>query len=267
MRRRRNGERERMNKRLLGRLKRLWERTPVLGLTTAFLLAVFVSLLMWVVFCSKEDCSGDRICLLLGVTEKIEAVKLLGLAIAGVVAFWGVVVANRRAKAMADSAKAAADSAKAIEAGNRQQAFKDGVKHLGSGKSSVRQGGAHTLFHLAWEDKELRASIADVLCGHIRETTGDKKYQEKNKDKPSTEMQSLLRLLFTAETMDEEMLTEFWQDIKPDLNGSYFCGVELEGAHFRKAKLNSAQFQGASLDKAQFQEASLGGAQFQGGNA
>ena len=237
----------------------------------AIFLAAFVLLLAWVAFCSKDDCSGDRICLLLGVTEKTEAIKLLGLAIAGVVAFWGVVVANRRAKAMADSAKAAADSAKAAddtakaaEAGNRQRVLKDGVEHLGSGKPSVRQGGAHALFHLALKDEGLRASIAGVLCAHIRETTGDKDYQEKNKEKPSTEMQSLLRLLFTTETVDDRRLGRFWEGITPDLNGGYFRGVELESARFRGAKLSAAQFQGASLVKAQFQRASFGKAQFQG---
>ena len=196
------------------------------------------------------------LCRLLGVTEKTAAIKMLGLSIAGIVAFWGVVVANRRADAMANTAKA-------TEAGNRQRAFKDGVEHLGSDKASVRQGGAHTLFHLALEDEKLRASIAGVLCAHIRETTGDQDYQEKSKDKPSTEMQSLLRLLFTTEIVDERRLARFWQGITPDLNGGYFHGVELVGARFQGAKLRSARFQRASLDKARFQGASLDKARFQ----
>ena len=275
--------------------------------TTAFWLAVsvFSVLLLWVAFGSKDNCTSHGMCWLLGVTDKTEAIKLLGFAIAGVMASWGVVAANRRsdamvdtakataksakaagntakataksakaadntakataksAKAAADTAKAAADTAKATESGNRQRAFKDGVEHLGSEKPSVRQGGAHALFHLALEDERLRASIAGVLCAHIRETTGDKDYQERNKDKPSTEMQSLLRLLFTTETVDEGRLERFWEGITPDLNGGYFCGVKLEGAQFRGAKLHSAQFQGASLGEAQFQQASLWRAQFQ----
>ena len=167
------------------------------------------------------------------------------------------------AKAANNTAKAADNTAKATEAGNRQRAFKDGVEHLGSGKPSVRQGGAHALFHLALKDEGLRASIAGVLCAHIRETTGKKGYQEKNKDKPSTEMQSLLRLLFTTETVDEGRLAGFWEGITPDLEGGYFRGVELVGARFRGAKLNSAQFQRADLGRAQFQGASLWRAQFQ----
>ena len=262
MRRRRNdgravsGERERMDKRLLGWCMRTWQRMSCLYWTAALLLAAFVSLLAWVAFGSQDNCSGDMLCRLLGVTEKNAAIKLLGLAIAGVVAFLGVVVANRRADAMADVAKAA-------EVGNRQQAFKDGVEHLGSDKASVRQGGAHALFHLALEDEKLRVSIAGVLCAHIRETTGDKNYQEKNKGRPSTEVQSLLSLLFTTETVGEVRLGKFWKGATPDLEGGYFCGVQLESAQFRGAKLSWAQFQGASLWKAQFQGASLWKARFQ----
>ena len=233
-------------------------------------LSALSALLFWVAFGSKDDCSSHRICCLLGVTDKTEAIKLLGFAIAGVMAVWGVVVANRRAEAMAESAKAANNTAEAAnkranatEAGNRQRAFKDGVEHLGSDKPSVRQGGAHALFHLAMKDDGLRASIAGVLCAHIREATGKKGYQKKNKDKPSTEVQSLLRLLFTEETMDEGKLARFWQGATPDLSGGYFRGAELSNAQFRGAKLRSVQFQGASLEKAQFQGASLEKAKFQ----
>ena len=238
-----NGGRERMAKRLLGRYRpmwqwcrRVWQRMSCLGRMVAIsLLAVFLSLLAWAVF------SGE----------------LLWRLTAGVVALFGLVVAKRRADAMANTAKAA-------EAGNRQRAFKDGLEHLGNDKSSVRQGGAHALFHLALEDEKLRASIADVLCAHIWETTGDKDYQEQNKDKPSAEMQSLLRLLFTTEIVDERRVGRFWEGITPDLNGGYFRGVELEGARFQGAKLNSAQFQEASLGEANFRGASLREAQFQG---
>ena len=235
----------------------------LLVLSSVLLLLVVVSSSLWVMFGDTIGYDGGWIYKRLGVTEKAAALKTLGLAIAGIGALLGVVVANRRAKALADSAKAADDTAKAAEAGNRQRAFKDGAGHLGSDKSSVRQGGAHALFHLALEDERLRASIAGVLCAHIRETTGTKKYQEQNKDKPSTEMQSLLRLLFTTETVDEGRMERFWEGIAPDLDGGYFCGVELEGAQFRGAKLNAARFQGALLRAARFQGAYLQRVQFQ----
>ena len=227
--------------------------------TAAFLLMFFVLLLAWVAFGNKIGCDGRWIYDSLGlcVTEKNAAIKLLGLAIAGVMAFWGVAAANRRSDAMAKAVDA-------TEAGNHQRAFKDGVEHLGSDKSSVRQGGAHALFHLALGDEKLRASIAGVLCAHIRETTGKKFYREKNKDKPSAEMQSFLRLLFMTEVMDKKRLARFWRGITPDLRDGYFCGVKLEKAQFQGAKLRLAQFKGASLRRAQFQGADLERAQFQG---
>ena len=113
--------------------------------TASFWLVLLASLvllvLLWVAFGSEDNCRCHCVCWLLGVTDKTEAIKLLGLAIAGVMAAWGVVAANRRSDAMADTAKAANNTANATEAGNRQQAFKDGVEHLGNDKPSVRQGG------------------------------------------------------------------------------------------------------------------------------
>ena len=261
-----NGGRESMDKRSPGGYGRTRRRmSSVLDLATTFLLVFFAFLLVSVALDNPYQCESNLMCYLLGVTEKAEAVKLLGYAIACLATFSGVrLMASRRAEAMVESVKATDNTAKATEAGNRQRAFKDGVEHLGSDKSSVRQGSAHTLFHLALEDEQLNASIAGILCAHIRETTGDKGYQGKNKDKPSTEMQSLLKLLFTTETVDERRLERFWQGITPDLNGGYFHGVELEGARFQGAKLNSAQFQGASLEQAQFQGVDLWGAQFEG---
>ena len=282
-----------MGKRLLewwGRLKEWMDE----GATTAFLSVLLLSSVLlfpllvlsslWVMF---GDTIGYDACWIykrLGVTEKAAALKTLGFTIAGIVAFWGVMAANRRSDAMAKSANAATESAKAAdntakanaksakaadntanvaEAGNRQRAFQDGLKHLGSDKASVRLIGARALFYVAMEDEKQRAAIASFLCAYIRETTGDKGYQEENKDKPSTEVQSLLKLLFTTETMDEGRLTEFWQDITPDLNGGYFRGVELENAWFRGAELRSAQFKGAKLTGARFQETQLDRAQFQ----
>ena len=258
------------------------EKTTIAFWVFSSVLLVLLVLLLWVAGGSEDDCGSHRICWFLGVTNKTEAIKLLGLAMAGIVAFWGVMAADRRSDAMVESAKAAnntadaaTDTAKATEAGNRQRAFKDGVEHLGSGRASVRQGGAHALFYVALEDERLRASIAGVLCAHIQETTGAKKYEEQNKDKPSTEMQSLLSLLFTTETVDDEgRLARFWQGITPNLDFCYFRRMQLRNAQWRGAKLNATQFQGALLFGANFQGTSLlaaglqwadlSGARFQG---
>ena len=129
------------------------------------LLALFVLLmLLWVAFGSHNNCSCHYVCWLLGVTEKAVALKTLGFVIAGIAAFWGVMAANRRSDAMAESAKASADTAKAnadtakanadtakaTEAGNRQRAFKDGLERLGSEKASMRLIGARAQPCFMW---------------------------------------------------------------------------------------------------------------------
>lgn len=189
-----------------------------------------------------------------------------------ILASLGIFVANKRAMALDKTAEAQAKAVAATETGNRQQRFRDAVTHLGHKKASVRQGGAHTLFQMALENAEeenaekkaLRVSIAEILCSHIREVTGDEKYQQDHKQKPSTEIQSLLQMLFTTRIHGEEELDRFWEGIQPDLSGGYFCGLEIEKARFRNARLADAQFQRASLVMAQFQGADLYWVQFHG---
>ena len=263
-----SGGPERMAKRSPGWWGRLreWanEKATTAFLSVLLLLSVLlVSSLLWVMFGDTIGCHAGWLYERLGVTEKAAALKMLGFTIAGILAFWGAMAANRRANAMTKTAEVADDTVKATEIGNRQRAFNDGVEQLGSEKASVRQGGAHALVYLAREDEGLRAPIAGVLCAHIQETTGKKDYQKEYGNKPSTEMQSLLRLLFTTKTVDEGRLERFWEGITPDLEGGYFCGAALENAWFRGAKLNSAQFREAKLEKAQFQGADLSRAQFE----
>ena len=110
-----------------------------------------------------------------------------------------------RAKAMEDAANAQAGAteqqAKAnenAERGLRQERLKNAIEHLGHGSDSVRLGGAYELFHLAQETENLRQTALDILCAHIRRTTGETVYREKHESKPSEEIQSLLTLLFRA---------------------------------------------------------------------
>ncbi len=215
-----------------------------------------------------HDCL-EWLCLRLESTEcsvplKHELIKYCGLACAGTLSAWGVLAASQRTQTIILSVKAQTDAVEATEAENRQQRFRDGVSHLGHDKESMRQGGADTLFHLALDNKELRASITGILCVHARAITGDKQYQTSHKNKPSTEIQSLLNLLFTTKTRSPEIMDAFWKGLTPDLSGGYFRGAKLPKARFRKAELDGAQFQGADLDGAQFQGAELKGAQFQG---
>lgn len=182
------------------------------------------------------------------------------------------------AKAQADAAKAQAkatkEQAKAnlhTEQGQRQERLKNAIEHLGHEKDSVRLGGAYELFHLA-EDakedaKELRQTVLDILCAHIRHTTGEKEYREHHKSKPLEEVQSILRLLFVQEY-------EVFKGCDINLQGSWLNGANLVKArlekavltrvHLQGAKLAEARLQGAILQRAKLQCADMRGAWLQG---
>ena len=178
-----------------------------------------------------EPCKHNALCRFLGTTDKKEAMYLLGLAIVFMASMCGLCIANRRAKAMEDAAQAQADAAqaqakaaKATESGNLQQRFKDAMENLGSTSESVRIGGAHTLFHMALEEKCLRTSIADILCTYIRSKTQSCEYQKSYLKGPSTEIQSLMGLLFAGRTHSvtynrEEEIRKFWRRSQADLSG------------------------------------------------
>ena len=96
--------------------------------------------------------------------------------------------------------KAQADAVSKTEQGQRQERLKNAIEHLGHEKDSVRLGGAYELFHLAKESEEMRESVFDILCAHIRRTTGENKYRKTYGSKPSEEVQSLLNLLFVKDS-------------------------------------------------------------------
>ena len=203
-------------------------------------------------------------CGLFGAENKLEIIKLLGLTLAGFLSALAVMVANKRANAMIKQAKAMATNVEVTESGKIQERFRDAVNHLGNKSPSVRQGGFHSLFHLALGDKNLRPSIASILCAHIRETTSTENYQEKHKSAPSTEIQSLLSLLFTAETHSREKLEKFWDGLTPDLTGGYLQGIKLQKAFLKRANLREAHLQEAHLEGSELQETDFCQAQLQG---
>ena len=184
------------------------------------------------------------------------------------------VIANRRAKAMEETAKAQAkateEQAKAnqnTERGQRQERLKNAIEHLGHASDSVRLGGAYELFHLAQDMKELRQTIMDILCAHIRQTTREDKYPGMHKRRPSEEVQSLLTLLFVQEH-------EVFKGCHINLQGSWLNGANLKRARLQGSNLVEAYLQGtelqetklhgANLVEASLQEAELGGAYLHG---
>ena len=138
---------------------------------------------------------------LLGIAEngesKYEALKFLGIGMGGVLVALQALMSYRRAKAMEKTAKSQADAVLKTEQGQRQDRLKNAIEHLGHESDSVRLGGAYELFHLAkdtlLEDtkEQLSQTVLDILCAHIRRTTGEDEYREKHKSKPSEEVQRL----------------------------------------------------------------------------
>ena len=204
-------------------------------------------------------------------TRKTRAIELIGIAMGGVLLAIGATIANRRAVAMKDAARAQASAAsaqaeaaaqqaeanKGAEDGRRQERLKTAIEHLGHASDSVRLGGAYELFHLAQETPDLRQTALDILCAHIRWTTGRADYREEHKDKPSTEIQSLLTLLFVQQH-------EVFGGCRIDLRGSWLNGANLQVARLQVADLSGAHLQRADLSEVRLQEADLIEAQLQG---
>ena len=200
---------------------------------------------------------------LLGLPSKNETLKFLGIGMGGVLVALQALMSYKRAKAMeqtaeaqADTAKAQADAVSKTEQGQRQDRLKNAIEHLGHESDSVRLGGAYELFHLAKDTLEevskerLSQTVLDILCAHIRRTTGEDGYRKKHELKPSEEVQSLLTLLFVQEY-------EVFRGCHINLQGSWLNGADLKEARLWKARLTQVYLQRANLDRAHLQRANL----------
>ena len=168
----------------------------------------------------------------------------------GVLVALQAVASHRRAKALEETAQN-------TEQGQRQERLKNAIEHLGDPSDSVRLGGAYELFHLAQDTEELRQTVLDILCAHIRRTTGESTYQKTHESTPSEEIQSLLTLLFVQDH-------DAFKGLRINLQGSWLRGATLSAARLQGAMLEQAQLQGAQLDRAQLQGANLTEARLQG---
>ena len=215
------------------------------------------------------ECIEIYISKLLGSSNKNETLKFLGISMGGILIALQALMSYKRARAMEDTAKSQADAVLKTEQGQRQDRMKNAIEHLGHKSDSVRLGGAYELFHLAQDTPdtpELRQTVHDILCAHIRQTTGEKEYQEKHKSKPSEEVQSLLNLLFVQEPA-------VFKGLSADLQGSWLKGIALKrarlenailvGVQLQRADLRGVQLQGADLSEAKMQEATLRRVQLQ----
>ena len=187
----------------------------------------------------------------LGLSEKSEVLKYLGISVGGLVLMLQAVIANRRANAMQQTAEAQVRANENTEHGLRQERLKNAIEHLGSESESVRLGGAYELFHLAQDTRDndsIRQTVLDILCAHIRRTTGEDAYQDKHSSKPSEEIQSLLTLLFVQ---GHDLFTGLRINLRESwLNGAELRRARLREADMRRAKLNEAILNDADLRKA-----------------
>ena len=201
---------------------------------------------------------------------KYEVLKFLGIGMGGILIALQALMSYRRAKAMEETAESQArateEQAKAnqhTEEGQRQERLRNAIEHLGHEKDSVRLGGAYELFHLAKDTlkedakEKLSQTVLDILCAHIRQTTGESKYRKAHKSKPSEEIQSLLKLLFVQKH-------EVFKNCYINLQGSWLNGVNLEEARLENSVLTWARLQKAILCKARLQGANLSLARLQG---
>ena len=234
------------------RWQRFWEPINEIPFIIRLLLGV-LTVVTVAVFVSKSTAGYLQQLL----SEKYDVLKTIGYCVAGVVSIWLAWAANKRANAIDVTAKEQAKATENTEAGQRQERLKNAIEHLGHDRDSVRMGGAHELFHLAKDTEDLRQTVLDILCAHIRQTTGEGKYKEKYKAEPSEEIQGLLTLLFVQEH-------GVFEDCSINLQSSYLNGANLIQARLKKAILMEAQLQKVNLMETQLQEADLNKAQLQG---
>ncbi len=226
-----------------------WVFSPKGGLII-FLVVLFAAFVA--VMCC-EDAEG-YIGQLLGLsgTEGIknQILTFLGLSMGGILLALQAVIANRRAEAMENAANAQAKANENAEKGQRQERLKNAIEHLGHDSVSIRLGGAYELFHLAQDTEELRQTVLDILCSHIRRTTTENDYKDKHSSKPSEEIQSLLTLLFVQEH-------EVFKGLSINLQGSWLNGAKLKKARLEMAVLDEARLWRADLSEAQLLRATL----------
>jgi len=149
----------------------------------------------------------------------------------------------------------------------RDTRFSSGVELLGNPNGSARIGGAYNLYFLANEyPDEYQHPVCEILCAHIRNTTSDKEYQEKYKEKTSTEIQTILNFLFRRRDNSSDLI--FDRCFK-NLEGAFLCGVDffyrkIDNAHFRYAELNNVNFYMAEVIYSHFDDSKLSDVDFGG---
>ena len=160
------------------------------------------------------------------------------------------IASHRRSIAMETTAHTQAEANLQIEKGQRQERLKHAVEHLGHASGSVRIAGTYELLQLAKDSEYLRETVLEILCAHIRHITTTTNYMEKHSSSPTTEVQSILKLLF----VDHK---EYFRNFRPNLEGSCLNRINLAEAVLIDANLDGVRLQYANLHKADLRGARL----------
>ena len=216
------------------------------GIAALFILSIFVMLFPPVKFIFMY---------LTGTKTKLALLEFIGLGISGIIALFGVGGLLQRATALDKQNKIS-------EEGQVQERFKTATEHLGSEHASVRIAAFNEFCHLVEIKPDLRKTIFDILCGHLRQTTTDKNYQtkeeypdtaESKKIKPSVEMHDLLDILFKPGKKDDLI----FGGLNANLRGANLQGASLQEVDLIEADMYNANLQEAYLEKINLQKAYL----------
>ena len=168
----------------------------------------------------------------------------------GILVALQALASHRRAVALEETSNAQVQANQNVVQGQLQERFKNAIEHLGDKSSSVCLGGAYELFQLARDTKDLRQTVFNILCAHIRQTTSEDEYIKKYVSKPSQEIQSLLTMLFVEKH-------EIFKGYSASLQGSCLNKTNLQEARLENANLEGALLQQANLHQAKLQGSRL----------
>ena len=140
----------------------------------------------------------------------------------------------------------------------RESRFAKGLELLGNVNDSTRIGGIYILYYLSKDfEHEYRQVVVDILCSHIRNTTRTIEYQDKNKNKPSSEIATILKILLNEK---DQYVLAIGSDI--DLEGSYLKGCYLCDVNLSLSNVSKVDFSNCHLLNVDFSDTTINKANF-----
>ena len=148
----------------------------------------------------------------------------------------------------------------------RDNRFSSCVELLGNPRESARIGCAYNLYFLAEESPDdYLDPVCEILCAHVRTITNEKTYQDKNREKPSNEIQTVLNLLFKKNKHERLIFRNCYKNLDAAfLAGANLHSATLHNVNFRNAALSVVDFESAELSDIEFINAALRSVNFNG---